>query len=100
MGSWQDLTKALNAACLAAFGREVTYSPAAGAPITVTGVLETGARLEETALGTYAVLFLRRTDLPRAPQRGDEVEIDGSGYKVFEVESDAAGGVKLALRLQ
>ena len=91
---------ALNAACLAAFGREVMYCPAAGAPFTVTGVLETGARLEETAPGTYAVLFLRREDLPKLPERGDEVEVDGALYKVFEVEADAAGGVKLALRLQ
>jgi len=91
---------ALNAACLAAFGREVVYCPAAGAPFTVTGVLETGVRLEETAPGTYAVLFLRLADLPHPPECGDEVEIDGVTYKVFEVEADAAGGVKLALRLQ
>lgn len=97
---WESAMGALNAACLAAFGREITYSPATGAPFTVTGVLETGVRLEETAPGTYAVLFLRRGDLPQLPERGDKVEIDGSGYKVFEVEADAAGGVKLALRLQ
>ncbi len=99
MGSWQDLTTALNAACLAAFGRDVTFRPADGAPFTVTGVLETGARLEETAPGTYAVLFLRRVDLPQVPECGDAVEIDGASYKVFAIEADAGGGVKLALRV-
>ena len=79
--SWESAMGALNAACLAAFGREVTYSPAAGAPVTVTGMLETGVRLEETAPGIYAVLFLRRADLPQPPQRGDEVEIDGAGLQ-------------------
>ena len=92
---------ALNAACLAAFGRDVTFRPVTGgASFTAAGVLETGVRLEENAPGTYAVLFLRRADLPQGPERGDEVEIDGVSYKVFEIEADAAGGVKLALRLQ
>jgi hypothetical protein len=97
---WELAMGALNAACVAAFGREVIFRPAAGAPFTVAGVLETGARLEENAPGTYAVLFLRRADLPQVPERGDEVEIDGASYKVFEIEADAAGAVKLALRVQ
>ena len=99
MGSWQDLTKALNAACLAAFGRDVTFRPAVGAPFIVAGVLETGARLEANAPGTYALLFIRMADLPAPPERGDEVEVDGASYKVFEIEADAGGGVKLALRV-
>ncbi len=89
----------LNTACLAAFGREVTYRPATGAPVTVTGVLETGARLEENAPGTYALLFLRLADLPKPPERGDEVEVGGATYKVFEIEADGEGGVRVALRL-
>ncbi len=91
---------ALNAACLDMFGRQVTYRPAAGAPVAITGILDTGVRLEESSPGTYAVLFLRTSDLPSAPERGDEVEIDGETYKVFEVEADAGGGVKLALRIR
>ncbi len=91
---------ALNAACLDVFGGQVTYRPAAGAPVVVTGILETGVRLEESSPGTYAVLFLRTADLPSAPERGDQVEIDGETYKVFEIESDAGGGVKLALRIR
>ena len=98
--SWDAAMGALNAACLDVFGRQVTYRPAAGAPVVITGILETGARLEENAPGTYALLFLRATDLPVPPARGDDVEIDDATYKVFEVEADAGGGVKLALRIQ
>ena len=97
---WELAMGALNAVCLAAFGRDVTFRPATCASFTVAGVLETGARLEENAPGTYAVLFLRRADLPQGPERGDELEIDGVRYKVFEIEADAGGGMKLALRLQ
>jgi hypothetical protein len=98
--SWDAAAGLLNAACLGAFGRAVLYQPAAGAPVTVTGIVDPGSRLEDSAPGTYAVLFIRRADLPQPPERGDEVEIDGATYKVFEVEADAAGGVKLALRAQ
>ncbi|MCX6624681.1 MAG: hypothetical protein NTY38_27190 [Acidobacteria bacterium] len=90
----------LNAACLAAFGQDVTFRPATGAPFTVAGVLETGARLEKNAPGTYALLFIRAADLPAPPERGDEVEVGGASYKVFEIEADAGGGLKLALRLE
>lgn len=98
--SWDAAAGALNAACIAAFGREVTYRPGAGAPVVITGILETGARLEDNAPGTYALLFIRAADLAAPPERGDEVEVAGASYKVFEIEADAAGGVKLALRLQ
>lgn len=98
--SWDAQAGALNAACLAAFGRAVVYQAAADAPVTINGILDPGSRREESAPGTYAVLFVRMADLPQPPERGDEVEIDGSTYKVFEVEADAAGGVKLALRIQ
>jgi hypothetical protein len=97
--SWSTATGALNAACLATFGRGVTYYPSVGDAVTITGIVDTGARLEESAPGTYVVLFIRLVDLPHPPARADEVEIDGATYKVFEVEADAAGGVKLALRL-
>lgn len=98
--SWNAAMGALNAACLDVFGRQVTYRPAVGAPVVIAGILETGVRLEENAPGTYALLFLRAADLPSPPERGDEVEIAGAAYKVFEVEADAGGGVKLALRIQ
>ncbi len=98
--SWDAAMGALNAACLEVFGRQVTYRPTAGDPIVVIGILETGARLEENAPGTYAPLVLRAADLPSPPACGDEVELDGTAYKVFEIEADAGGGVKLALRIR
>jgi hypothetical protein len=37
-------------------------------------------------------------DLPAAPVRGDEVEIGGARYKVFDIETDAEGAAVLRLR--
>jgi hypothetical protein len=48
--------------------------------------------------GVYAVLFVRLADLPAAPVRGDEVEIGGVRYKVFDIEADAEGAAVLRLR--
>jgi len=96
--AWDNSIGALNSACLAAFGRLVTYRPAAGAPVELRGILQTGAQLEGRAPGVYAVLFLQAADLPAGAGLGDAVAIGADTYKVFEMESDAGGGVKLALR--
>ena len=96
--AWDNSIGALNSACLAAFGRLVTYRPAAGAPVELRGILQTGVQLEGRTPGVYAVLFLQATSLPAGAGLGDAVEIGSDSYKVFEMESDAGGGVKLALR--
>ena len=96
--AWDNSIGALNSACLAAFGRLVTYRPAAGAPVELRGIHQTGVQLEGRAPGVYAVLFLQASGLPEGAGLGDAVEIGSDTYKVFEMESDAAGGVKLALR--
>ena len=95
---WDDSIGALNSACLAVFGRGITYRPTAGAPVELRGILQTGAQLEGHAPGVYAVLFLQAADLPEGAGLGDAVAIGADTYKVFEMESDAGGGVKLALR--
>jgi hypothetical protein len=95
---WDNSIGALNSACLAAFGRLIIYRPNASAPVEVRGILQTGAQLEGRAPGLYAVLFLQAADLPEGAGLGDAVEIGADTYKVFEMESDAGVGVKLALR--
>jgi len=84
-------------ACLRAFGREVLYQPQAGEPFTITGILDTGARPEDAAPGTYALLFVRAAAFPEPPARGDEVMVGGSVYKVVDLEADAEGGLRLVL---
>jgi hypothetical protein len=53
---------------------------------------------EDASPGVYAVLFVRLADLEAAPVRGDEVEIGGVRYKVFDIEADAEGAAVLKLR--
>jgi len=96
---WASLMDALSNAALAAFAREVTYVPQVGAPFTVRAISEAPHQAEDSSPGTYTVLFLRLADLPQPPERGDEVRMGDSVYKVFEIEADAEGGIRLSLRL-
>ncbi|MCW5982433.1 MAG: hypothetical protein KIT09_30380 [Bryobacteraceae bacterium] len=100
MAAWDSLVDALNTGVLGAFGREVTYQPESGGSFPVRAVLREGREPEDNSPGTYALLFVRLADLPQAPKRGDAVIIDGSTYKVFEIEADGQGGVTLAVRWQ
>jgi hypothetical protein len=97
MADWAQLADKLNAQVLASFGREVLYRPQAGEPLTVTGILDAGARQEDAAPGAYALLFVRAAAFPEPPARGDEVTVAGSVYKVVDLEADAEGGLRLVL---
>lgn len=81
-----------------AFGRDLVYLPETGGSVPVRGIFQRTAEPEDAAPGVYAVLFVRLADLPAAPVRGDEVEIEGVRYKVFDIEADAEGAAVLRLR--
>ena len=98
MADFASLLNTLNSAALTAFGREVTYTPQAGASATIRAIFQPSREAEENSPGVYGVLFLRLADLSRPPERGDEVSMDGILYKVFDIEADTSGGAVLRLR--
>jgi len=98
MSSWHEAVKDLDAAVVQTFGREVLYLPEAGGAATVRAVFQPARETEDASPGVYAVLFVRLADLPASPVRGDEVEIEGVRYKVFDIEADAEGAAVLRLR--
>ncbi len=88
----------LDQACLRAFGQYLVYLPEAGGTVPFRGIFQRTVEPEDAVPGVYAVLFLRVADLPSPPARGDEVEIGGVRYKVFDIEADAEGAAVLRLR--
>jgi hypothetical protein len=96
--SFADSVGRADEACLRVFGREVTYLPEAGGQATIRAVFQPAQEAEDASPGVYAVLFVRLADLPAEPVRGDEVEIEGVRYKVFDIEADAEGAAVLRLR--
>jgi hypothetical protein len=98
MSAWEAAVRNLDAAVVNTFGREVLYLPEVGGAAAVRAVFQPAREAEEASPGVYAVIFVRLADLPAAPVRGDEVEIDGVRYKVFDIEADAEGAAVLRLR--
>jgi hypothetical protein len=98
MSGWEAAVGGLNAAVVNAFGREVLYLPEAGGQATVRAVFQAVREGEDASPGIYAVLFVRLADLAAPPVRGDEVQIGGTRYKVFDIEADTEGAVVLRLR--
>jgi hypothetical protein len=96
--AFADSVSRVDEACLWVFGREVLYLPEAGGEVTVRAVFQPAREAEDSSPGVYAVLFVRLAGLPAAPMRGDEVEIGGARYKVFDIEADAEGAAVLRLR--
>lgn len=83
---------------LATFGQDVTYTPQnGGVAFTLTGILDVGARREDSAPGTYALLLAKVSAFTEPPVRGDEVTVGSSVYKVVDLEADAEGGIRLVL---
>lgn len=98
MSSWHEAVKDLDAAVVKTFGREVLYLPEAGGAAAIRAVFQAAREAEDASPGVYAVLFVRLADLPAVPVRGDEVEIGGVRYKVFDIEADSEGAAVLRLR--
>ncbi len=96
--AFADPVSRVDEACLRIFGREVTYLPEAGGQAAIRAVFQPARETEDASPGVYAVLFVRLEDLPAAPVRGDEVEIGGVRYKVFDIEADSEGAAVLRLR--
>ncbi|HOQ48164.1 MAG TPA: hypothetical protein PK157_22850 [Bryobacteraceae bacterium] len=96
--TFADPVSRVNEACLRVFGLEVLYLSEAGGQAAVRAVFQPAREAEDASPGVYAVLFILLADMPAAPLRGDEVEIDGTRYKVFDIEADSEGAAVLRLR--
>ena len=98
MSDWASLMSAQNDACLRTFGRDVTYTPQAGAPSLVRGILQTGVQPEAVAPGVYALLFVKKSSISSLPEPGDEITVADFIYKIVKKEDDGEGGLHLLLR--
>ncbi len=98
MADWTSLVGALNAGVVGAFGRDVIYAPQLGEQFTIRAIFEATRGTEEAAPGVYAAAFVHAVDLQVSPERGDEVIVDGTTYKLFDIEADQGGGLILRLR--
>lgn len=104
--TFTDLVARVDRAAQTMLGGElVTYAPAVGAPVQVTGIFDANYVLAKGSIGNAGVeatspaVFLRLEDLPVDPEDDDPVlTIRSLDYKVHERLPDDMGGIVLALR--
>ena len=78
-------------------GREITYTPASGSPVTIRGILSSGEAAELRFQGAQHALWVSRPDLVDEPAKDDQVTIDSQLFRVADIQRDA-GGFWLLLR--
>lgn len=100
---WKEQSAGMNAQCLATFGEEAVYTPAAGSPVTIRGIFDedhveldmtTGAAVTSSS----PVLSIRASDLVAAPKRGDSVLVRGRTFAVVDWRPDSEDGGLVILR--
>lgn len=105
MTAFDDLVEQADRAVHSLLGGEtVTYDPAVGSPVDVTGVFDAQYVLAKgtAEAGVESVgpaVFLRLEDLPTDPEVDDPIlTIRSVAYRVIERRLAGMGGVVLALR--
>ena len=93
-----DPFAALNKACVRSFGVAVSYQQDTATPFPVLGIVMKDSDEERLIDGLYARLFVDAADFTTSPNRGDVATIAGVPYTVFDLLTDATGGVTLSLR--
>lgn len=102
-----DWDKMVLAPTVSVFGEEITYLPAEGEPITITGVYDEGNRDLQLAGGTgynssNPLVGAREAEFARygvEPLQGDQLRIVRTGdlFDVKDVNADGKGGLTIML---
>lgn len=96
------LLAAADRAALQYLGGPVRYAPSAGAPVDVRGVFDAvyvkADAGQAGVMSSGPAVFLRLEDLPTDPEDDEAtITVEGSTYRVREVQRDGQGGVLLLL---
>jgi len=95
----QAWTEAGIPAMLANLGDPILYTPAVGAPVTITALWQSGDVVEQSEPGIAAKATVRLSDLALSPvDGGDTITFAGKAYKVVRIDRDEYGMATLSLR--
>lgn len=81
------------------FGDEVTYTPLAGSPYTLTVIAADPKPLEQLYPGNLTLVDVLLSDMEAAPVKGDKITMGSTEYTVFSFEADNIGPSGLFARL-
>lgn len=101
--NWESATSKVLDLCKRALGRDATYLPAVGSPVSIRGVF--GSTHVEVNVGQVAPmsslapsLGIKLSDLPLRPKKGDRVTVAGTTYRIIDSQEDGEGGALLILQ--
>lgn len=102
---WAELTNSVNGLTTDVFGEAATYKPKLGAEIVINGVfaqkvVELRAGQSVGVASKRPTFWIRLSDLPALPTKGDQVTIRGTGYVMVESQEDGDGGSLLVLQVK
>src|SRR5690348_2712710 len=103
--SFSQSAKALDDACLAAFGleadgAEVLFTPQDGSGTKeIDGIIKEPALEEDTLSPSVVRLFVKFTEISPNPKNGDVISINGQHYEIADMDVDPVGGAVLKLRI-
>lgn len=100
--SFESLAGMTLDACQAAFGENVTFTPAVGSPVQASGIFSGISTEIDSATGfpvqvKKPVIGIKLADFPQAPKQGDRFTVRSVTYKVLRVDEDGEGGAQIAL---
>lgn len=103
MGDWQDKTDNVMRICRDTFTSVILYTPKLLAQRELKGIFDEAYILVEILDGAPVSsvrprLGLRLLDLDFYPQNFDDVTINGTDYKVVDVQPDGEAGIQLMLQ--
>ena len=88
----RDEMPGLHATLCDYIGDPIIYTPAAGAPVTITATVSDPTNQGDQPLSTAAVFGFRLADLGFTPGvRGDTITFAGKTYKVESLSTDQYG---------
>jgi hypothetical protein len=102
---WLELTESVNGLTTSVFGESATYKTKLGAEKPISGVfaqkvVELRAGQTVGVASRRPTLFVRLSDLPAAPAKGDQVTVRGTVYAMIESQEDEGGGSLLILQVK
>jgi hypothetical protein len=97
MSTFSGLFDSATVPLLAVFSEEATYYPRAGASHTITLVFDTGEQVQ-TSQRVYQTAWAPLTSFTSGePCKGDHLTLDGTTYRVADVEKDTESNRLLKL---
>lgn len=101
MANWDKLADGVMAAALNTFSLTATYQPSAGQSFSIRGIFnERFLEVDQNGLQVLSDqpnLGVRDADFQTPPKQDDTVVIEGTTYKVNDVQKDGEAGTVLLL---